>query len=236
MQQAEPRRSTCTENSENSKVSAQNLENKRRWRKTAKKKVEEKIEENVEAKQTLTLDEVRVILKEKIKMKAEAYVKRKNLLYKKGEYWNEGVKLEEWINRKAAEWSVEISHKTRAAGVAKIVTFERKATTDEFWFRREEIKKEAKCDMDEDLSFEERAQRHKLVELGKEQRSEGKFCRIENRYLVLIEGEERVYKKWNQSIGLYEVCEPTEEKKMKEREQKLRRAREKEEWIKRQDW
>lgn len=203
---------------------------------SSQEKVEEKTEENVEEKQTLTLDEVRVILKEEEKMKAEAYEKRRNLLFKKGENWNEGEKLDEWINRKAAEWNVEESHKTRAAGVAKIVTFERKATRDEFWFRREEIKKEAKYDMDEDMSFEERTKRHKLVELGKKQRSEGKFCRIENRYLVLIEGEERVYKKWNQSIGLYEVCEPIQEKKMREREQKLRRAREKEEWRKRQDW
>lgn len=96
-------------------------------------------------------------------------------------------------------------------GQAKIAEFEKKRSRREFWHRREEVRRKGQYEMDEDLTYSERAARHELVRWGTAVTKEEKTSRIENKYVVMTGYGGYEYFKSNKIAGIYSVETPREE-------------------------
>lgn len=178
-------------------------------------------------------------MEEEARKEKERHARRKNLVFKKGQKWTDKTKLKDWIKSNAKIWEVNEELKVRTKGQVKIVEYEKKRSRQEFWYRREEVRREGQYEIDEDLTYNERAARHELVRWGRAVREEGKVCRIENKYAVLSGFGGYEYIKWNKMVEMYNVETPREEvdwwkwnegRKKNEKEEKKRGKEEAEDW------
>ena len=146
-------------------------------------------------------------------MEKERYERRKNIFVKKGKNWSAEVKLADWITENARICGVEWKNTVVAEGEAKVVSFVKKKTKDEFWFRKEEIRREGQYEIDEDLTFQDRSIRHELVRWGRNLRASGVQCRVENLYVAVTEASGVNYYAWYKKTGVYSIPERCEEKR-----------------------
>lgn len=88
----------------------------------------------------------------KILMEDEKYARRKNLCFKKGQYWDEQVKLSDWIRRRLQTWNLEMGFTIEKKADVKVVKFHKNKSRNGIWYRREHIWDEGQFTVDEDLS------------------------------------------------------------------------------------
>lgn len=158
-------------------------------------------------------------LRAKDDLERDRIIRARFLIIRKGKEWRQGITLKNWIEKKAEEWGRKIGEVkiSRMENEAKKVEFETTNAKEEFWMRRIVIRKEARFEVEEDLSERERIQKQNMISrAAKFEREEKKRCWAENRYMVALVGKERKFYKWNMLADMFEVGEPEEEVRKRE--------------------
>lgn len=165
---------------------------------------------------------IKNLIKEENATAVERFLRRKNLFMQKGPAWVKVDTLDNWIVEKDKKWklkggSVKIESVQMKQDVGKLVLFSHEEHKDESWMRRDEIRKEGKVLMDEDLCQDDRKARRNLIMIAKEIQKDDIRTWVENRYLIVQKlRKEREYFKWDHRAGLVKIGEPVEEIKRKE--------------------